>query len=45
LDAVSGALLDAGIGLLKPLGRVVVYGAASGDFAAMGAAVRGTKPL
>ncbi|HTU74176.1 MAG TPA: zinc-binding dehydrogenase [Trebonia sp.] len=33
LDAVGGATLDASIDLLKPLGRVVVYGAASGDFA------------
>ncbi len=33
LDAVGGAMLNASIGLLKPLGRVVVYGAASGDFA------------
>jgi NADPH:quinone reductase len=39
LDAVGGAMLDASIGLLKPLGRVVVYGAASGDFATIG--VRG----
>ncbi len=35
LDAVGGAALQAGIGLLKPLGRAVVYGAASGDFAAI----------
>jgi NADPH:quinone reductase len=35
LDAVGGAMLDAGIGLLRPLGRVVVYGAASGDFASI----------
>jgi NADPH2:quinone reductase len=35
LDAVGGAMLDASIGLLRPLGRVVVYGAASGDFAAV----------
>jgi NADPH:quinone reductase len=31
LDAVGGAALHASIGLLKPLGRAVVYGAASGD--------------
>jgi NADPH2:quinone reductase len=35
LDAVGGAMLDASIGLLRPLGRAVVYGAASGDFAAI----------
>src|SRR3984957_2052669 len=33
LDAVGGAMLTAIIGLIRPLGRVVVYGAASGDFA------------
>jgi NADPH:quinone reductase-like Zn-dependent oxidoreductase len=31
LDAIGGAALHASIGLLAPLGRVVVYGAASGD--------------
>jgi NADPH2:quinone reductase len=35
LDAVGGAMLNASIGLLRPLGRVVVYGAASGDFASI----------
>lgn len=35
LDAVGGAMLDASIGLLRPLGRVVAYGAASGDLAAI----------
>jgi NADPH:quinone reductase len=35
LDAVGGAMLNASIGLLKPRGRVVVYGAASGDFASI----------
>ena len=35
LDAVGGAMLDASIGLLRPLGRVVAYGAASGDFASI----------
>jgi NADPH2:quinone reductase len=35
VDAVGGAILHASIGLLKPLGRVVVYGAASGDFASL----------
>jgi NADPH2:quinone reductase len=35
LDAVGGAVLNASFGLLKPLGRVVVYGAASGDFASI----------
>jgi NADPH2:quinone reductase len=38
LDAVGGAMLDASIGLLGllgPLGRAVVYGAASGDFASI----------
>ena len=35
LDAVGGAMLNASIGLLRPRGRVVVYGAASGDFASI----------
>ena len=35
LDAVGGAALQAGIGLLRPLGRAVAYGAASGDFASI----------
>jgi NADPH:quinone reductase len=35
LDAVGGAMLTASIGLLRPLGRVVAYGAASGDFASV----------
>jgi NADPH:quinone reductase len=35
LDAVGGAMLNTSIGLLRPLGRVVVYGAASGDFASI----------
>ena len=35
LDAVGGAMLNASTGLLRPLGRVVVYGAASGDFASI----------
>jgi NADPH:quinone reductase len=35
LDAVGGAMLTASIGLIRPLGRVVVYGAASGDFASI----------
>jgi NADPH:quinone reductase len=35
VDAVGGAVLDASIGLLRPLGRAVVYGAASGDFASI----------
>jgi NADPH:quinone reductase len=35
LDAVGGAMLPASIGLLKPLGRAVAYGAASGDFASI----------
>jgi NADPH:quinone reductase len=35
LDSVGGAMLDASIGLLRPLGRAVVYGAASGDFASV----------
>ncbi len=35
LDAVGGAVLHAGVGLLKPLGRAVVYGAASGEFASI----------
>jgi NADPH:quinone reductase len=35
LEAVGGAMLNASIELLKPLGRVVVYGAASGDFASI----------
>ncbi|MBO0803168.1 MAG: zinc-binding alcohol dehydrogenase family protein [Nocardiopsaceae bacterium] len=35
LDAVGGAMLNAAIGLLRPHGRVVVYGAASGDFASI----------
>jgi NADPH:quinone reductase len=35
LDAVGGAMLNASVGLLRPLGRVVVYGAASGDFASI----------
>jgi len=35
LDAVGGAMLTASIGLLRPFGRVVVYGAASGDFASI----------
>jgi NADPH:quinone reductase-like Zn-dependent oxidoreductase len=33
LDAIGGDALLACIGLLAPLGRVVVYGAASGEFA------------
>jgi NADPH:quinone reductase len=35
LDAVGGAMLNASIGLLRPLGRVVAYGIASGDFASI----------
>jgi NADPH2:quinone reductase len=35
LDAVGGAMLNTSIGLLRPLGRVVVYGAASGDLASI----------
>ena len=35
LDAVGGAMLNASTGLLRPLGRVVAYGAASGDFASI----------
>jgi NADPH:quinone reductase len=35
VDAVGGAMLNASVGLLRPLGRVVVYGAASGDFASI----------
>jgi NADPH2:quinone reductase len=35
LDAVGGAMLNASIGLLRPLGRLVVYGAASGEFASI----------
>jgi NADPH:quinone reductase len=35
LDAVGGVALNAITGLLRPLGRVVVYGAASGDFASI----------
>jgi NADPH2:quinone reductase len=35
LDAVGGAMLQASIELLRPLGRAVVYGAASGDFASI----------
>jgi NADPH:quinone reductase len=35
LDAVGGAMLNTIIGLLRPAGRVVVYGAASGDFASV----------
>jgi NADPH2:quinone reductase len=31
-DAVGGAMLNESTGLLRPLGRAVVYGAASGDF-------------
>ena len=33
LDAIGGDALLACIGLLAPLGRVVAYGAASGEFA------------
>jgi NADPH:quinone reductase-like Zn-dependent oxidoreductase len=35
LDAIGGAALPASIGLLAPLGRVVVYGAASGELASV----------
>jgi NADPH:quinone reductase-like Zn-dependent oxidoreductase len=35
LDAVGGAMLNASIGLLRPAGRAVVYGSASGDFASV----------
>jgi NADPH:quinone reductase len=35
LDAVGGTMLSASIGLLRPFGRVVVYGAASGDLASI----------
>jgi NADPH2:quinone reductase len=31
LDSVGGAVLDQSIGLLRPFGRAVVYGAAAGD--------------
>jgi NADPH:quinone reductase len=33
LDAVGGPVLKAGLGLLAPFGRAVVYGAATGDLA------------
>jgi NADPH2:quinone reductase len=33
LDSVGGAILHESIGLLAPLGRAVIYGAASGDLA------------
>lgn len=35
LDAAGGAMLNASIGLLKPRGHVVAYGAASGDLASV----------
>jgi NADPH:quinone reductase-like Zn-dependent oxidoreductase len=35
LDAVGGAMLNASIGLLRPGGRAVAYGSASGDFASI----------
>lgn len=35
LDSVGGAILHESIGLLAPLGRAVIYGAASGDLAAI----------
>jgi NADPH:quinone reductase len=35
LDAVGGAMQNTTIGLLRPTGRIVVYGASSGDFASI----------